>query len=169
MAVINQRVALGNIRDLTTPTEDAKYQLGSVVEVEGAKGFVSKYIYVKAHDDLTAYQPYLVLNSGAAGSEWITGAAITLAGAVALVGVPQVAFKDGYYGFVQIEGRCTVANGSGSVTAGNTAELKTAGTALISTTGSAPTINTCAVIAATTTGTTMSANLMGYRVEIRTT
>ena len=98
--IINQRVALGNKSDLTTPTSTQEYPLGAIVETfDSNSDIVKQYMYVKSHTTLTQYQPYVINGGGASGSEWITGAAVTLASAVSLVGVPQVAFTSGYYGF----------------------------------------------------------------------
>jgi len=168
---VNLRTALGNQTDLTTPTEAQVYKLGTIVETidEDTKS-VHKYIYVKSHGALTQYQPYVVTASGTAGSEVITAAPVATASAVVLVGVPQVAFTSGYYGFVQIEGKGTavIAASTGYVD-GNAMEVIGAGTSLIAaSTGTVATINTSAYLVTATTGTSGSVVLPGNRVEITT-
>jgi hypothetical protein len=171
MKSLETRMALGNIADLTTPVATQEYKLGLVVTVEDSDTKVlNEYIYVKAHTGLTAYQPYIVTQSGTAGAEWITAAPATIVSAVALVGVPQVAFTADYYGFVQIRGVATslITSSTGYVT-GNNMKLTNGATSLVAaTTGTAATINTAGFLITNTTGTSGSVMLAGNRIEITT-
>lgn len=165
---INLRSALGNQSDLTIPTSAQAYTLGIIVETidEDTKA-VHKYIYVKSHGALTQYQPYVVNNSGVAGSQWITAAPTALASASVLICVPQVAFTSGYYGFVQVEGQSTALVGAAAA-AGDEAALIDAATSLVTSTG-ARDVNTCGyVITATTAATSTAVMLGGFRVEVTT-
>ncbi|RPH74536.1 hypothetical protein EHM76_03395 [bacterium] len=167
--IINNRIALGNIRDLSTPTSTQQYKLGSIVEVEDTTtNAVKRYMYVKSHTGLTAYQPYLITNLASSASQWITAAPATLASAVNLIGVPQVAFTSGYFGFVLISGRCSVLVDR-AVTSGWTLECLNAGTSLA---GIATTelIGTIGIAISSTTGAgAATAFLSGRRAEIRAT
>lgn len=146
---INLLTALGNQSHLTTPTSTQVYQLGIVVSTidEDTKA-VHKYMYVKAHTGLTAYQPYIIGNSATAGSEVITAAPATLGAPGSLVCVPQVAITSAYYGFVQIEGTATCLLTAETYAVGDTMQILNAGTALVvdgSTGSPATTVNTSAI------------------------
>lgn len=162
---------LGNIGDLTTPTSTRVYTLGDVFRfMDTDTKSVKEFMYVKSHAALTQYQPYVINQSATAGSEFITAVPFTLASAQVLVGVPQVAFTSGYYGFVQIKGKASELT-SEAIDAGTFVEVKTTGAGvLIATTTANPTINSHAVVVTGTTAAgTAVVNLLGYRVEIRTT
>jgi hypothetical protein len=161
--------ALGNYNDLIVPTATRQYPLGEIYDIEDTTtGAIKQYMYVKSHTGLTAYQPYLITNSITAGSEWITAAPATLSSSVNLIGVPQVAFTSGYYGFVQISGAMSCAVDR-AVTSGWTLEMLNAGTSL---TGQATTelIGTIGLSVSTTTAAgTASVVLSGRRAPIRAT
>lgn len=169
MQAIQNISALGNISELTTPTAAQVYPLGTVISVvDNDVKSIKLYMYVKAHAALTQYQPYLVKQSATSGAEFVTAAAVTLASAVSLVCVPQVAFTANYYGFVLIQGRGTSLITQPSV-AGGFMYLATSGTTLLSDSTSAATINSCAVSITATTGASVAVNLLGYPCEIKTT
>lgn len=166
---INLRIALGDKNDLTVPTSTQEYKLGTIVEtVDEDTKLVHKYIYVKSHGALTQYQPYVIIGNGTSASEVKSSAPATLVSAVNLVGVPQVAFTSGYYGFVQIEGSVTAKiTASTGYVAGNALEVINAGTTLIAaSTGLVPTVTTCGYLVTATTGTTGTVILPGHRVEV---
>lgn len=169
--VLENRLALGNKSDLTTPTSTRQYRLGYIYsEIDDTTQVVKRYIYVKSHAALTQYQPYVITNGGTAGSEWITGAPATLASAVVLVGVPQIAFTSGYYGFVQIEGNATgLITASTGYVNGNAMKVVNTGTSFVAdSTGIAQELSTSAYLVATTTETYGTIFLPGNRVEITT-
>lgn len=170
MALIAMDIPIGNIGDITVPTSTQQYTLGRVERFKDTDtNVINEYMYVKSHAGLTQYQPYVVTNSGTAGSEWITAAPITLASAVSLVCVPQVAFTSGYYGWVLIKGRGTALVAS-ATTATHACQLYTAGTSLTTEGATTKTINSCAWAIATTTGAgSTTVMLPGCRVEIKTT
>lgn len=163
------RLNLGNKNDLTTPTSTQEYPLGYIYEVSDSNtAAIKKYMYVKSHAALTAYVPYLISASGTAGSEVITAAPATLASAVNLIGIPQVDFTSGYYGFVQIEGKTTAALRD-AATAGWTVEILNSGASLVGL-ASTELVGTLGyVIATTTAATNGSVYITGKRVEIRAT
>lgn len=143
------RMALGNKSDLTTPTSTQQYTLGYVYEeLDTDKYAVRKYMYVKSHGALTAYQPYIVSLSATAGSEVITAAPATLAAPGSLICVPQVAFTSGYYGFVLIQGDGSVLMTAETYAVGDMLQILNTGTALVvdGTSGStAVSVNTSAI------------------------
>jgi hypothetical protein len=171
---INNRIALGNIKDLTTPSSTAQYKLGTIIEVEDTTlKSIKRYIYVKSHTSLTAYQPYIVGNSATAGSEVITAAPATLAAPGSLVCVPQVAFTSGYYGFVQIEGTATALMTAETYAVGDTLQILNTGTAFVvdgSTGSPATTVNTSAICKeAGTTAVARSIYLIGRPAVVAAT
>lgn len=103
------RVALGNYADLTTPSllQSSFYKLGQIIDVENSdKTAKQSYMYIKSHDALVQYKPYVITPGGTDGAEVIT-AEMPTDGHLApgpTIGVPQVAFTSGYYGFVLIRG-----------------------------------------------------------------
>jgi len=123
-----------NEDDLTTPTatKNATYALGGVYQFIDAAtpNVVKQFMYVKAHTTLTVYQPYVIQPVNTSGAEWVSAAPATLAGQVT-VGIPQVAFTSGYFGFVQIWGVCTAKLANETHVAGDYLELLNAGTTLI--------------------------------------
>jgi hypothetical protein len=119
---IQLRTALGNVSDLTTPTLLQNYVLGTVVEIiDDTYKSIKKFMYVKSHGTLTIYNAYFIAYSSTAGSEVITVGATTSA-ILKIACIAPATFTSGYYGFVQIEGDCTVAS-TGNTTAGNTGKL----------------------------------------------
>lgn len=119
---VQLRSALGNTVDLTTPASTQQYPLGTVVEViDDTYKSIKKFMYVKSHGALAKYSGYFITFSATAGSEVITVAPTT--SALLRIGcIPQVDFTSGYYGWVQIEGDCTV-NATGNTTLGNTGKF----------------------------------------------
>jgi hypothetical protein len=119
---VNLRTSLGSTNDLITPSLLQQYVLGTVVEIiDDTYKSVKKFMYVKSHTTLTQYGGYFITYSSTAGSEVITVGATTSA-ILKIACIPQVAFTSGYYGFVQIEGDCSV-NSTGNTTLGNTGKL----------------------------------------------
>ena len=119
MKPLTTRVALGKIEDLTIPTSTQEYPLGLEVVVEDSDTkTIKKFIYVKSHAALTAYVPYALNFTSTAGSEVITSAPVAIS---AQIGIAQVAFTSGYFGFIQTMGDC-LANHAGATT--NTYALK---------------------------------------------
>lgn len=113
MKPLSTRMALGNVDDLTKPTSTQNYKLGFEVTVEDSDyKTVKKFIYVKSHAALTAYVPYALNFTSTAGSEVITSAPVAIS---AQIGVPQVSFTSGYYGFIQTMGDC-LANHAAATT-----------------------------------------------------
>lgn len=123
---------IGNIGDLTTPTSDRQYTVGRVITLKDTDYTTEKkYMYVKSHAALTAYQPYIVSYSGTSGAEFVTAAPATLAAPGSLVCVPQVAVTSGYYCWVQIQGDCKVLMTAETYAVGDFLQILNAGTALV--------------------------------------
>lgn len=169
---IDNRIALGNISDLTIPTatQNLSYRLGDVIGyIDSDTKTIKKYMYVKSHTGLTAYQPYAIAYGATAGSEVITAAPVALTDANVYICWPQVAFTSGYYGFVQIEGNLTSAiTASTGAIAGNALTIAAAGTTLVTTTGATRTAKTVGYLVATTTGATCSVYAPGMSIHLST-
>jgi len=139
--------------DLTTPSSTRKYPLGFEWVVEdtnsssGALHGRSVYKYIRAYGRaLTQYQPYVVELDNT--SVWKAGAPVTLAAPGTIIGVPQVAFTSGYYGFIQIEGECEALHSAETYAAGDHLQLLSGGSTLVvdGTTGATvDSVNTCAI------------------------
>ena len=146
---ISAKWTMGNIGDLTTPTSTQQYVLGDVLTFSDSDyTAVKKYMYVKSHTALTAYQPYAIAYGSTAGAEVVTAAPLTIAAPGAYVCVPQVAFTSGYYGWVLIQGDGKALMTSETYIVGDMLQLVTTGTTLVvdGTSGNSPiSANTCAV------------------------
>jgi hypothetical protein len=124
------QVALSiNESDLGSTSVSPLYPLGKEIVIKDSAygNAVKKFMYVKAHTNLTQYQPYTVVFSNVSGSEVITAAPATLASGVTVC-VPKVAIASAYYGWVQIFGDCTVKLAAETHVAGDYLELLNAGT-----------------------------------------
>ena len=153
MQIVRQ-YGLVQMSDLTTPssTQSSVYRLGDVVEVyDDAKKCTQQYTYVYAPGALTAYVPYNVTNTGTAGQEVKAIAPAQLSAPVALIGVPQVAFTSGYYGWVLTKGKGTgvLTASTGYVTACSCTVLP-AGAAFVGSTGLIQTTSTAAYLVTNT-------------------
>ncbi len=162
---VQNQIAVNN-DDIINPSSAAKYPLGLEINVLTTTNEIKKFKYVKSHGALTAYVPYQINGSHTSGSETITAAPATLASAVNLIGVPQVAFTSGYYGFVQIEGVCTAVCDRG-VTAGWSLEAFNSGTSLAGIAATVLVGTIGYVITTTTAAVATSVMLIGKRAEIR--
>jgi len=173
MVMLASQPDLGiNEEALTTPTSTQKYTLGQEVTFRNmSTGLVDKYVYVQAHAALTAHVPYIVVPvaSTGTGSEWKSAAPVTNTAEQSLVGVPQAAFTSSYYGFVKVQGQSTVVASTGLV-ASTFGKVINGGAAVYQgSTGSTPTTaDFCSNAGATSTGTSVTANLFGYRVSVTT-
>lgn len=118
---------------LTTPTSTQQYPLGFVYisSDDSSSAAVKRFLYIKANGALTAKQPYRIVTSGTAAAEWTTASFISLTGAVTLIGIPQVAFTSGYYGFVQIGGAASYLPTAATIAAGATLKVMTSGSTLV--------------------------------------
>ena len=170
---ISAKATLGNIGDLTTPTAAQQYNLGDVqIYADSDKTGVKKYMYVKALSaGMTAYQPYVITNTGTAGAEVITLAPATLTTCGLVIGVPQVAFTASYYGWVLIEGDGKVLMISETYAVGDKLEVLNAGTAAVvdgSTGSTVTTIGTFAVCKeAGTTAVARACYMVGRPVAVQ--
>jgi hypothetical protein len=172
--VVYTRLGLANKNDLITPTLAQAYPLGyEYVEYDDSKTAIKRYKYVKSHTTLTAFQPYVVSISGTAGAEVVTAAPATLSAPGSLVGIPQVAFTSGYYGFVAIEGDCSCLLTAETYAAGDMLQILNTGTALVvdgSTGATAVSVNTSAVCKETgTTAVKRAIYLLGRPAVVAAT
>lgn len=157
-------------RDIANPTSAQKYPLGMEVCIQDeASGDVTKYIYLKAASALVAGQPYSIVEDDGTAGEITTASFITLASAIVLVGVPQVAFTTAYYGFVAIQGTVN-AKVAGATTAGHRLEVFTSGSAFTTEAAATLSINSAGMAITTVTGAdTTAVMLAGRRVEVQAT
>uniref|UniRef100_A0A6M3LLL5 Uncharacterized protein n=1 Tax=viral metagenome TaxID=1070528 RepID=A0A6M3LLL5_9ZZZZ len=166
MKAMNERISLGSENDLANPTSTANYPLGYIAEVEdSATKTVKKYIYVYASTTLTAYVPYLIGWSSTSGQEVIAAAVATSAAVYRTIGVPQVAFTSGYFGFVQIQGDCLANIHTGGATAGHCLASKGDNVSVFETLGAA-TITSAAVGMSKETTTTSGAAIYLFGREV---
>lgn len=114
-----KRFSLGNISELTVPSTTQAYPLGMRIQIEDdTERAIKEFVYVKAHDALTAYVPLILTYGSTSGSEVTTAATAKLSTYQRIV-VPQVAFtSSSYYGFVQVKGDATITISSGNAVAG---------------------------------------------------
>ncbi len=142
----------------------AKYGAGSEVTVDNGTAMPTIYKYVKAAANLTAYQPYVLVNN----ADGITTASPATSTVTKVIGIPQVAIASGSYGWVAVEGICKAKTGIQAK--GDTLEVLNSGTTLIvdGTSGTpAETANTVAISCETAAAAaTVQVALLGKRVAI---
>ena len=155
--------------DLTTASVDKKYPLGAVyVDYTSSDAIKPAYIYVKAGAALTKYRPYQVSISNSLNGEVTTKAPATYAFG-AQIGFPQADVTNGYYIWLQIAGKATVAT-TDTVAAGDYVEVLNAGTGLkLDGGGSGSTVESVQSLGIATTGTdsgNATVILSGNKVKI---
>lgn len=143
----------------------AKYNAGAeVIVADNGVSVPTTYKYVKAAANLTANQPYVLVDN----ADGVTTASPATSTVAKIVGIPQVAISANEYGWVAIKGACLAKTGIQAK--GDTLEVLNAGASLVvdGTSGSpAETANTVAISceAATAAGV-VKVNLIGKRVAI---
>lgn len=108
--------------ELTTPTSIQRFPLGLEVVTSNPFGTSKNrkvWKYIQADNALSQYGIYTI--KGVYASNAVTVKAQTPATSTVYQqkGVAPVAFTDEYYGFIQIEGDCTILATSSTGTAGN--------------------------------------------------
>lgn len=142
--------------DLETPTANAKYAVGTVIHTADERngGAEKTFIYVKAHEALTAFQPYVLAIGAVEGAEKLTAAPATLSAPGSIVVVPQVAFTTSFYGFAQIKGDATVLLTAETYAIGDHLQILNTGSALVvdgTSSSTVESVNTSAISKATGT------------------
>lgn len=102
---------------LTTPTSTQKFPLGSIIDVQSIfseSAVLERYMYIQAGAALAANSVYLITNSSTANKEVTTGTPAT-SSVYRFYGVAPVAFTTQYYGWIQIEGDCSVISATDTV------------------------------------------------------
>lgn len=113
--------------DLTKATDSKQYPLGGIfTDYSSSDAIKPVYVYVKAGSALTKYQPYQLSISNTLSGEVTTKTPVTYAFG-AQVGFPQGDVPNGYYAWLQIGGKATVAT-TDTVAAGDYVEVINAGT-----------------------------------------
>lgn len=143
----------------------AKYNAGAEVIVAADQtGIPTVYKYIKAAANLTAYQPYVLVDNAAG----VTTASPATSSVTKKIGIPQVAIASGSYGWVAIGGLCKAKTGIQAK--GDTLEVLNSGTTLVvdgSSGSPAETANTVAISAeAAAAAATVLVNLLNKRVQI---
>tara|TARA_R100000808_G_scaffold8880_1_gene24798 strand:+ start:11592 stop:12098 length:507 start_codon:yes stop_codon:yes gene_type:complete len=155
--------------DLTSTGVTRKYELGvRYVDHSSTDAIKPEYMYIKAHDALTQYQPYQVGLDSVPNAHLITKAPVTTSTG-AIVVVPQITIPLGRYFWGQIKGAATVTS-TDTFAAEDYAEVLNAGTGLKLDGGaSGSTVEagtTLAIATASTSGGTTAVILSGNEVTI---
>lgn len=164
MSTVYTRVAIND--DFAKEVSSvAKYNAGAEVTVAAdGVSIPTTYKYVKAAANLTAYQPYVLVNN----ADGVTTASPATSTVAKIIGIPQVAIASGSYGWVAIAGACKAKTGIQAK--GDTLEVINSGTTLIvdGTSGTpAETANTVAIsLEAAAAAATVEVALIGKRVAI---
>lgn len=164
MAIVQERHAIAE-EFIEKIDAVAQYNIGAEVTV--AKDGVSiptTYKYVKAAANLTAYQPYVLVDN----ADGVTTASPATSTVIKLIGIPQVNITTAYFGWVAVKGACKAKTGIQAK--GDTLEVINSGTTLIvdgSSGSPAETANTVGIsMEAAAAAATVEVNLIGKRVAI---
>lgn len=154
--------------ELTTPTSTQRFPLG--LEITTAQPFGTQvnrkvWKYIKADNALVQYGLYVIKDMYASNANAVKAITPATAAFYQKVGVAPVAFTDEYYGFVQIEGDCTILATSSTGTAGNYAKVINGAATVTdeSTTQSTASVAICKV---TASGTSTTYTLLGLSVTV---
>ena len=165
MKAMNERLSLGSENDLANPSSTALYPLGYIAEVEdSATKTVKKFVYVYASVALTAYVPYFIGWSSTSGQEVKAASMASSTTVYRTIGIPQVAFTSGYFGFVQIQGDC-LANLAGAATVGHVLVGKGNAVTVLTTAGNA-TITDAVLAMNKTASTTAGCGIYLFNREV---
>ena len=142
----------------------AQYCPGAEVVVANGLEIPTTYKYVKAAANLTAYQPYILVDN----ADGVTTASPATSTVIKLVGIPQANISANLYGWVAVKGVCKAKTGIQAK--GDTLEVINSGTTLIvdgSSGSPAETANTVAISCeAAAAAATVKVNLLGKRVAV---
>lgn len=154
--------------ELTTPTSTQRFPLGlEIVTGSPYSTSVNRKVwkYIKADNALVQYGIYVIKDMYASNACAVKAITPASAAFYQKVGVAPVAFTDEYYGFVQIEGKCTILATSSTATAGNYAKVIN-GAATLTDESTTQGTNSAAICNVTATGTSTSYTLLGLPVII---
>jgi hypothetical protein len=106
--------------DLVTPTSTQKFPLGLEIATGNVSNGTRKvWKYIQADNALSQYGIYTIKGVYASNAVTVKAQTPATSSVYQMKGVAPVAFTDEYYGFVQIEGNCTILATSSTGTAGN--------------------------------------------------
>ena len=164
MAHIIERHAIDNEFAKQTSTV-AQYNAGAeVIVAPDQVSIPTVYKYIKAAANLTANQPYVLVNDPAG----VTTASPATSSVAKIIGIPQVAIASGSYGWVAIGGLCQAKTGIQAK--GDTLEVINSGTTLIVDGSSGSPAETAGTVAisceAAAAAATVTVNLLNKRVTI---
>lgn len=154
--------------ELTTPTSTQRFPLGLEVTTSNPFGTsVNRKVwkYVQADNALVIYGIYAIKGVYASAAVKVKAVTPATEDASQLFGVAPVAFTDEYYGFVQIEGDCTILATSSTATAGNYVKVIN-GAATVTDETTAQSTSSVALCKVTATGTSTTYTLLGLPVVI---
>ena len=143
----------------------AQYNAGAEITVAPNQVSIpTTYKYIKAAANLTANQPYVLVNDDAG----VTTASPATSSVAKIIGIPQVAIASGSYGWVAIGGLCQAKTGIQAK--GDTLEVINSGTTLIVDGSSGSPAETAGTVAisceAAAAAATVAVNLLNKRVTI---
>lgn len=108
--------------DLVTPTSTQEFPLGLEVVTSNPFGTFPnrrRWKYVQADNALAQYGIYAIKGVYASNAVKVKAITPATSSVYQMFGVAPVAFTDEYYGWLQIEGDCTILATSSTGTAGN--------------------------------------------------
>ena len=163
MNTVQERMAITE-EFISKVSSAAEFNPGMEITVADGLSIPTTYKYVKAAANLTANQPYVLVDN----ADGVTTASPATSTVIKLIGIPQVAIASAMFGWVAIKGLCKAKTGIQAK--GDTLEVINGGTTLIvdgSSGSPAETANTVAISceAAATAGT-VAVNLLGKRVAV---
>jgi hypothetical protein len=169
MGKLIRNYALGKIEDVleTSTTQSTVYKLGDIATVfDDDNKVVTRYMYIYARNALAQYGIYQISYTGTAGRE-VGCATFPASSAVYIqVGVPQVAIASGSYGWVAIQGKCSITTTT-DVAAGNVGEgIKSIATVTDSGATAKTIYAVCTFYGSRTGSGTVSCYLYGERINI---
>ena len=142
----------------------AKYNPGAEVVIANGLSIPTTYKYIKAGANLTAYQPYVLVDN----EDGVTTASPATSTVIKLIGIPQGSLSANLYGWVAVKGICQAKTGIQAK--GDTLEVLNSGTTLVvdgSSGTPVETANTVAISCETAAAAaTVKVNLLGKRVAV---
>lgn len=163
MNTVQERMAITE-EFISKVSSAAEFNPGMEITVADGLSIPTTYKYVKAAANLTANQPYVLVDN----ADGVTTASPATSTVIKLIGIPQVAIASAMFGWVAVKGLCKAKTGIQAK--GDTLEVINSGTTLIvdgSSGSPAETANTVAISceAAAAAGT-VAVNLLGKRVAV---
>ena len=154
--------------ELTTPTSTQRFPLG--IELVTAQPFGTQvnrkvWKYIQADNALVQYGIYAIKDMYLTAVNKVKAITPATLAVYQKFGVAPVAFTDEYYGWVQIEGDCTILATSSTGTAGNYAKVVN-GAATVTDESTSQSTASVALCKVTATGTSTTYTLLGLTATV---